>query len=294
MSLQVGPDFLCIGMQKAGTGWLYDQLQHHPDFWMPPIKELRYLNRAEPGMGQARELLNMAYNAPKRLQKELARAEKRPWDERDFEFLRLACATGEQPRDLERYAALFRSKGDRLSGDITPAYSSLEEEFVSNIAGRFPDLKVILLLRDPVSRAWSQISMGHRRGRFDGALLEDPEAFRTYLKSASNIAQRGYPTQIAALWTHSVPALTFRHFFFDEIEKEPEKARAKILTFLGADFEKKSGELAPDHNRKSSYQKLELTDGIKAVLVEHFADEIRASVDLFGEYACDWAARYGL
>src|SRR5438093_12007205 len=38
------PDFLCVGAQKAGTSWLYRQLEPHPDFWMPPIKELHYLD----------------------------------------------------------------------------------------------------------------------------------------------------------------------------------------------------------------------------------------------------------
>jgi hypothetical protein len=41
-----GPDFLCIGMQKAGTAWLYDQLETHPDFWMPPLKELHFFDKA--------------------------------------------------------------------------------------------------------------------------------------------------------------------------------------------------------------------------------------------------------
>ena len=39
-----GPDFICIGMQKAGTRWLYQQLRGHPEFWMPPIKELNFFN----------------------------------------------------------------------------------------------------------------------------------------------------------------------------------------------------------------------------------------------------------
>ena len=38
------PDFLCVGAQKAGTSWLYRQLELHPDFWMPPMKELHYLD----------------------------------------------------------------------------------------------------------------------------------------------------------------------------------------------------------------------------------------------------------
>src|SRR5688500_4031890 len=36
------PHFLCIGAQKAGTQWLYDQTSSHPDVWMPAIKELRF------------------------------------------------------------------------------------------------------------------------------------------------------------------------------------------------------------------------------------------------------------
>jgi hypothetical protein len=37
------PDFLCVGAQKGGTSWLYRELERHPDFWMPPVKELQYL-----------------------------------------------------------------------------------------------------------------------------------------------------------------------------------------------------------------------------------------------------------
>jgi hypothetical protein len=39
-----GPDFLCVGAQKGGTTWPYWQLDAHPDFWMPPVKELHYFD----------------------------------------------------------------------------------------------------------------------------------------------------------------------------------------------------------------------------------------------------------
>lgn len=35
---RLGPDFLSVWAQKAGTQWLFDQRQHHPDFWMPPSR----------------------------------------------------------------------------------------------------------------------------------------------------------------------------------------------------------------------------------------------------------------
>jgi len=38
------PDFLGIGAQKSGTTWLYQNLAAHPQIWMPPVKELHYLD----------------------------------------------------------------------------------------------------------------------------------------------------------------------------------------------------------------------------------------------------------
>jgi hypothetical protein len=39
------PDFNCIGAQKAGTTWLYEQLLGHPDVFMPK-KELDFFFQA--------------------------------------------------------------------------------------------------------------------------------------------------------------------------------------------------------------------------------------------------------
>ena len=45
MSARPGPGFVCIGAQKGGTTWLYENLNSHPEVWMPPIKEIHYFNR---------------------------------------------------------------------------------------------------------------------------------------------------------------------------------------------------------------------------------------------------------
>jgi hypothetical protein len=39
-----GPDFVCIGTQKSGTTWLYDNLLEHPSVCMPPVKEVRFFD----------------------------------------------------------------------------------------------------------------------------------------------------------------------------------------------------------------------------------------------------------
>jgi hypothetical protein len=38
------PDFICIGMQKAGTTWLAANLGRHPSAWIPSIKEIHYFD----------------------------------------------------------------------------------------------------------------------------------------------------------------------------------------------------------------------------------------------------------
>jgi hypothetical protein len=92
-----GPDFFCVGLQKGGTQWLYDQLQHHPDFWMPPIKELHYFDRAFPG----RRIVPVAEKFLTRPERVLNRREKRgdrDIDDRDREF-------------YERVSAFNRAQG---------------------------------------------------------------------------------------------------------------------------------------------------------------------------------------
>src|SRR5436190_3642584 len=124
------PDFLCVGVHKGGTTWLYQQLDSHPDFWMPPLKELHYFDQ-------------------------LSRVQRpsclRCRDERDRRFLESINRLSAKPYiDFEHYARLFEPKGPLLSGDISPNYSTLTNRVIRQIIGFFPKLKVIFLARDPV------------------------------------------------------------------------------------------------------------------------------------------------
>src|SRR3954471_22107263 len=167
-----GPDFICIGMQKAGTGWLFDQLQYHPDFWMPPIKQLHYLEHDFTKTTTAEKFLGIARKKPKRREKRLSHRKR--WDDRDVAFLEQYVSYAGQPMEIEKYVALFARKGGLLSGEINSGYSGLSEETIAALAKRLPGLRIFIILRDPVARAWSQISMAFRNDNFDLALLEDP------------------------------------------------------------------------------------------------------------------------
>ena len=168
MTTVEGPDFICIGMAKAGTGWLFDQLKVHPDFWLPPVKELSYLSRSKPRLKAARKTHERARDRP-------------DWEDRDFQFLEEAVALAREPRDIARYAALYRHKGNQKSGDITPGYGLISEDVIGEIAERLPHVKVIYLVREPIARLWSHINLFYNRDKFDAALLENTSRFADYL-----------------------------------------------------------------------------------------------------------------
>jgi hypothetical protein len=292
MPVAFGPDFICIGMQKAGTGWLFDQLQYHPDFWMPPVKEMHFLDREVPHFSNAKKKLRRADKLANRERRGLRF--RRDWDERDLKFLNEMVAMSDKPLDLFTYGTLFRYKRDLLSGDVTPGYSGMAEGTIAEVGHEFPDLKVIFLVRDPVARFWSQISMVARQEKFDPALLDDPIKFREFLLGFDLVQKVGFPARIAGRWDRRAPKISFQHFFFDDLSADPAGTRARILAYLGADPDKESSGLEPERNRKAKADKLEMTGTIKEVIVDFFTDELRAAAARFGGHAAAWPPLYGV
>jgi hypothetical protein len=284
-----GPDFLCVGMHKAGTQWLYDQLQGHPDFWMPPIKEIHYLERDDDRGRNAQYIL------------EHKRSTSRPGatrrseigDPRDRAFLEDMAGHRGLPLSLDRYADLFRHKGNLLSGDITPQYGEIPEDIVAQVASRFPALKVILLVRDPVSRAWSHISQWHRQERFDARVLESPARFRAFVEGSKKLHKFSSATRVAERWQAQVGSERLRAFFLEDISLQPDRVRREVVGFLGGDPEKEVVTVEAAFNRKSGHRKLELSHQNEAVLAEFLKDEIRACAERFGGCARDWPLKYG-
>jgi hypothetical protein len=288
-----GPDFICIGMPKAGTAWLFDQLKFHPDFWLPPVKELGYLSRTRPRLKSTRKQHERGNADPERLRSKRGR-HRQQWEDRDFQFLDEAMALAGQSRDIGRYAELFRHKGDLKSGDITPGYSLMPEDTITEIAEKLPQVRVIYLIRDPIARLWSHINLFYNDDKFDVDLLDDPAAFADYLDDHGTLLNHSRATRTIERWKNAAPSLPFRYFFFDDIARSPDRTRHEILEFIGADPDKPSADLPADYNRKSGKAKLVMSDPIRTVIRDRLADEVRACASALGGPARDWPALYGL
>ncbi len=267
-----GPDFLCIGAHKAGTTWLYQQLDSHPDFWMPPVKELHYFD----------QLSRVQRAAPPRCR-----------DERDLRFLESIKNLSAEPyMNLDHYARLFEPKASLLSGDISPNYSTLSDEVIRRVVGYFPNLKVIFLARDPVERVWSHLSMEvyyRQIEPFDATNID--EVNRNL--SRRGMLLRSYPSAVVAQWKRYVELEQFRVYFFDDLQRNPAELRRSILRFLGADPDKPGSRLTADYNSWTRMEKLPLTNKVRSHLARFFKKELKTCAARLGGPARDWPARYG-
>jgi hypothetical protein len=295
-----GPDFICVGAQKAGTRWLYDQLAFHPEFWMPPVKELHFFDGAAPGFRKAKRLQGRIETDLDKLNRNRIADSTRPLGERDLRFmdgyLQLFAnrpLMKDKAAAVEHYARLFNEKGAEKTGDVTPAYSKLDDDHVEKIVRRFPGVKVVFIAREPVERAWSALGMAARQAK---SRVKQPVSPATVLKflKRKDVAGRSHPSHTVARWKKIAPEGQFAYFFFDDLRTQPADLRSRVLRFLDADPALPSGDLDPGFNRKSKSAKLELTDELRDTLVNHFAEEIRQCADTLGGRAVEWRKKYNL
>ncbi|MEO5902494.1 MAG: sulfotransferase domain-containing protein [Gemmatimonadaceae bacterium] len=298
------PDFLCIGMQKAGTGWLYDSLRLCPGYQMPPIKELHFFDlnclEREVRIGIDADNWTQCRNLFSVTEKELS---ANPLDNpyrtalrRDREFAEGWVRFVNNGHGLDDYCALFSSKGSAVSGDITPAYSMLSDAEISSIRSELPRLKIILLVRDPIGRAWSAFNMYVR-----GQLLSKEE------RKGSNVVRcLREKTTLAALEQfmalpgtrlRSFPSVTFSRWksvfgerqlhvaFFQDIIDRPAGLIEDISSFLGVKLESPP---VPAGNKKAKRPPAAIGDEHLAFLREYFLDEYRTVRALFPECSAEW------
>lgn len=157
---------ICVGATKAGTSWLFDHLRTHPDCHLRGIKELHYFDmqhhrnfdRYTAGLTRRAEALAA--------RQAVAKGRARLRHGRDLADVAGWRAVVDLRRpDLAAYRGYLMAgaEGRRLVADITPGYAPLPEASFRQMAEVAEDVRFVYLLRDPVSRLWSQMRMVARR-----------------------------------------------------------------------------------------------------------------------------------
>lgn len=122
-------------------------------------------------------------------------------------------------RGLSWYRALFDVQDGHMHGEITPAYSSLPREVVAEVANALPDLKMMLIMRNPIDRAWSAARMVLHRESRDPDEVPD-EWFVGQFRDPDSLARGDYETCIRN-WRSAFPDDRLLVLTFDQLAADP-------------------------------------------------------------------------
>lgn len=269
----IGPDFLVVGAQRAGTTWLYAALEPHPDLWLPPIKELHYFDEPSRNPRFARHLRSRV-SSTLRLRRPLPL-----WDARYFLGRR-----GDQ-----WYCRLFdpgRRLG-RLAGEITPAYATLDETAFARIRSLNPAMKVIFVMRDPVARSWSGVMNYRKKHPRNGQLtLDESLALATRESALARSCYAGTVARLARLW----PADQLWFGFFEDLTARPAAFLTKLLTFMSVDSSQVE-RLLPRGPVNVAAGSQQPPPGFERAMAERLLPDLRRLCDHVDGPPHDWCAR---
>jgi len=201
------PDFLLVGAQKSGTTWLWRVLDQHSGTDLPRKKEIHFFGGAE------------NYRKGKE------------WYYNHFEDLDSSKVIGEASTTyLYDNVPFWYNLSNSIEVDCSlPTIPEL-------ITNELPNIKILVILRDPVWRAVSAYKHCMRkikRVRISPRLGLRKTAIR-YPKM--RILEYGYYARYLKLWKKFVhPEQMLILIFEEDVVKSPEKTVRCVYDFLGMD-----------------------------------------------------------
>lgn len=286
------PNFLGIGAMKAGTTWLWRQLNSHPEVWMPPIKELHYFDR------------NTSYPSPSFLATESVLKRLLRTNDHDIQNIQMfrsalkkdiITMNGRNLRWHLRfflgnysdnwYASLFRHGGAKCRGEITPAYSMLNQEDVAHIKNLIADVKIVFLIRNPIDRTWSHIRDDRQLRKIPiDKVSKDFPRMKAFIDNPRQELRSDY-IRTLKIWRSVFPQEQFFLGFFEDIQDEPEILMERICFFLGIEKQVQKEAIRKKANES---RQIEMPIEIKKYLAKKYIDQIEDLSRIVGGHAMSW------
>lgn len=274
------PSFLIIGAQKAATTWLFQMLNQHQDIFIPDIKEVNFFNKSD------------------NYQKGLA------WYREQF----LDC------------------ENEKVLGDATPNYlwtsssdrdlkeSNRNPDIPSLVHNDYPDIKLIVCLRDPVERARSAF-LHHIRAR-----NIPPDESILNVGNRYGILSMGYYDRDLMEWFRYFSREQFQIFIYEEdILQNTKETIRKAYNFLNVDDDFSPNQMRKKYNKtegdtylhlhyympwvaklmkkvfpwamRFDFPKIEITEQEREKLKEHYASHVQRLEELLGR-SLPWESSY--
>jgi hypothetical protein len=226
------PDFLIVGAARSATTSLYYYFKNYGEIYMPVRKEpwfFSYVNNPP------------HYSSP---------------------------GAYEVVYKLEDYIDLFKiSRSDQLIGEASPSYLFMHDTTIRNIKeiyGKpYEKLKIIIILRNPVERAYSHFMM-HKRGYREPLDFEEaiaPETIAVRLRDNWDIFYDYvgcglYYAQVKAYLDEFPEA---KVVLYDDLVGESGKVLRDLSGFLGVDFR---GDVELGTYNKSGVPRVDFLNGL--------------------------------
>jgi len=199
------PDFLVVGAARAGTTSLHSYLRQHPEIFLPRIKEPCFF----------------VFDG----------------DNTEYKEGKFAFAV----RDFNEYENLFRSrKANQITGEMSTPYLYLYEKTISRIRNYFPDyrsIKIVIMLRNPADRAFSQYCWRVRDGReplgFQQALDAEKERMLDNFSFDYFYLDRGFYFKQVKSYIENFDNVHV--ILFEEFKSSPSQVLRDLCRFLGVD-----------------------------------------------------------
>jgi hypothetical protein len=256
------PDFLIVGPQRTGTTWLHAHLRSHPEVFLAEPKELYFfssLKTRDPKRFVSDELSWYLQYFRDPLWRRVAKSGRTWWKH-------------------------HRPYAPRVRGEATASYAVLEPDVIAEIVALNPALKVILMIRNPIDRAWSHakkdlLRASNRRladvpDREIRAFLTDPYQHRC----AQSVAQ----------YDHWSAQLRPGHLFvgrFDDLASRPEELLLDVMRFLGVEADRRY--IDPSVGQPvNPTEATTIPVQYRELLAELFKDELAA---LRGRFDLSWS-----
>jgi len=227
------PDFLIVGTGKAGTSSLQSYLQQHPQVVVPQIKESLFFH---------------IVSNPNKTQ---------------MKILTQACT------NWEDYLKYFDDAQEGMfCGEACPSYMLFYEHTIANIKTyhpRWEELKIVIMLREPMSKVISQyFDTRNRLGDYiptlraetlEQTIRKEPErlADPNVLCDLYLMESTSYVKQIKAF---REAFTNVRIFLFDDLRDHPEQFYADFTDFLGIQ------DIPPSAKKKNVGKRNEVPKGV--------------------------------
>ncbi len=132
-------------------------------------------------------------------------------------------------KGIEWYKNIFAAgKAHKQIGEMTPTYL-YHEDVATQIAEQIPTVKLLVILRNPAYRAYSQYKTDFYIGKTSG------KTFDEYLNDNPLIVERGFYSQHLESYLERIPKSQIKVFILEEAIAQPNMLKEELATFLDID-----------------------------------------------------------